>query len=57
MPTIVSSATDCDTHLTTIQFPTNVTIITGVSKRNVTVNVTDSAGNKGSKNTYNSNKN
>ena len=50
IPRIAYTATDCDTSLTTTQSPTNGTIITGVSKRNITVNVVDTAGNKGKNN-------
>ena len=47
IPTIAYSVIDCDVNLTTAQFPNNLTIISGITTINVTVNVTDSAGNTG----------
>ena len=51
IPTIVYSAIDCDSKLTTVQSPSNLTNITGVSIKIITINTTDSARNRGTRGT------
>ena len=47
IPTISHSEIDCDTQLTTVQFPNNQTIINGITTINITLNISDTAGNIG----------